>query len=66
MSLYLGRERRQHFNIPHFSDKISKTRKSVRPRLRLESGCRSTRGAVSVKEKEALNQADSTESDEPG
>ena len=64
MSLYLGRERRQHFNIPHFSDKISKTRKTLRPRPRLESGCRNNRGAG--KEKEVLNQTDSTESDEPG
>ena len=64
MSLYLATERRQNFNIPHISDKISKTRKTLRPRPRLESGCRNNRGAG--KEKEALNQTDSTESDEPG
>ena len=65
MSLYLAAERRQHFNIPHISDKISKTRKTLRPRPRLESGCRNNRGAGKEK-KEALNQTDSTESDEPG
>ena len=64
VSLYLAAERRQHFNIPHISDKISKTRKTLRPRPRLESGCRTGRGAG--KEKEVLNQTDSTESDEPG
>jgi len=45
-------------------DKISKTRKTLRPRPRLESGCRNNRGAGKEK-KEALNQTDSTESDEP-
>ena len=64
MSLYLATERRQHFHIPHFLDKISKNRKTLRPRPRLESGCRTGRGAG--KEKEVLNQTDSTESDEPG
>ena len=64
MSLYLSTERRQHFNIPHIPDKIGKTRKTLRPRPRLESGCRNNRGAG--KEKEVLNQTDSTESDEPG
>merc|ERR1719464_1247979 len=44
-------------------DKIGKTRKTLRPRPRLESGCRNNRGAG--KEKEVLNQTDSTESDEP-
>ena len=64
MSLYLATERRQHFHIPHILDKISKNRKTLRPRPRLESGCRTGRGGG--KEKEVLNQTDSTESDEPG
>ena len=63
VSLYLATERRQHFHIPHILDKISKNRKTLRPRPRLESGCRTGRGAGKEKE---VNQTDSTESDEPG
>ena len=50
----------------HFSDRVQKMRKIVRPRLKIDSGARQARHVPKEREEEGQAADSTTESDEPG
>ena len=66
----LATQKRQIFLIKtftsHFSDRVQKMRKLVRPRLKVESGARQARLVPKEREEEGQAADSTTESDEPG